>query len=227
MTTNLPKIFRTPSAVLLSCALWTVLTCGCGRHSSVAVPTTPEASVTAAATSLQEGRYDEALSLLQPALKAAPNDPGVLNVKGAILTKKKDYQGAEAAYRAALAVSPEFFPARYNIGELMTLQGNWKEAMSYYRKLLSEMPGSWLLQYKVLLLVLVHGDNDGIQGRLLASSVPTATPAWYYAAAARSYVAGDPSTAKHYIEVAKSLFGDQTAVFQEELDQSGLAKRRK
>lgn len=182
-----------------------------------------DASVQAASTALEKKNYPQALSALEPALQQRGSNPEVLNLKGAILTKMKDYAGAEACYIAALKASPDFFPARYNIGALLALRQQWDPAISYFRNLLIEQPNNELVQFKLLLLLLRQHADQPLQEKLLSSDSPTNTPAWYYAFAARSYQKGNPREAAKYIEVAHSVFGEQTDIFQEELNESGLS----
>ena len=182
-----------------------------------------DASIQASSAALENKRYTQALLALEPALQQRGNDPAVLNLKGAILTKMKDYSGAEASYAEALKVSPDFFPARYNVGALLALRQQWDPAITYFRNLLIEQPNNELVEYKLLLLLLRQNASQQLHERLLASDSPSGTPAWYYAKAARAYQKGNPSEAAKYIEVARSIFGDQTVIFQEELDESGLS----
>ena len=186
-----------------------------------------DASIQAASTALEKKNYPRALSELEPALQQRGNDPVVLNLKGAILTKMKDYSGAQACYDAALKASPDFFPARYNMGALLPLRQQWDPAISYFRDLLIEQPNNELVQFKLLLLLLRQNADQQLQEKLFSSDSPSITPAWYYASAARAYHKGKPSEAAKYIDVARSAFGDQTGIFQEELDESGLKNSKK
>jgi tetratricopeptide (TPR) repeat protein len=186
-----------------------------------------DASMQAAFTALKKKNYPRALSELEPALEQRGNDPVVLNLKGAILTKMKDYSGAQACYDAALKASPNFFPARYNMGALLPLRQQWDPAISYFRDLLIEQPNNELVQFKLLLLLLRQNADQQLQEKLFSSDSPSSTPAWYYASAARAYQKGKPSEAAKYIDVAQSVFGDQTGIFQEELDESGLKDSKK
>lgn len=186
-----------------------------------------DASMQAAFTALKKKNYPRALSELEPALEQRGNDPVVLNLKGAILTKMKDYSGAQACYDAALKASPNFFPARYNMGALLPLRQQWDPAISYFRDLLIEQPNNEFVQFKLLLLLLRQNADQQLQEKLFSSDFPSSTPAWYYASAARAYQKGKPSEAAKYIDVAQSVFGDQTGIFQEELDESGLKDSKK
>jgi tetratricopeptide (TPR) repeat protein len=175
-----------------------------------------------AAEALAKRDYPRALALLDPVLKEFPEDPEALNLKGAILTKQKDYDGADACYRAALKASPDFFPAIYNIGAIMVLKQQWDPAIAYHEDLLNRQPGNELVQYKLLLLLLSRDSKPELQARLFSSETPSGTPAWYFARAARCYKAGKKGDALKYLDVARSVFGDQAQIFQEELDESGL-----
>jgi len=171
---------------------------------------------------MEKKDYQGALVILAPALQLRPEDPTALNLKGAILTKTKDYEGARLCYESALKASPGFFPARYNLGALLALQKQWDPSITYFRNLLIEQPNNELVEYKLLLLLLSRNVDPELERRLFNSPTPSNTPAWYYASAARSYKSGDLSKASQYIQVAKSVFGDKTDIFQEELDESGL-----
>ena len=146
-----PKTFQRLLAVLAVVAAIT----GCSKRPSAAsTPLQADEALRTAAKALEEKKPDKALRALAPALEVRPQDPEVLNMKGAILTKLKDYAGAKACYEQALQQSPEFFPARYNIGALMALRGEWEPATTHFRNMLIDQPNNELVQYKLLLLLL-------------------------------------------------------------------------
>lgn len=219
-----PKTFR---LILLICLLVQPFLPAPAAAAETKSALNADASMQAAFTALKKKNYPRALSELEPALEQRGNDPVVLNLKGAILTKMKDYSGAQACYDAALKASPNFFPARYNMGALLPLRQQWDPAISYFRDLLIEQPNNELVQFKLLLLLLRQNADQQLQEKLFSSDFPSSTPAWYYASAARAYQKGKPSEAAKYIDVARSVFGDQTGIFQEELDESGLKDSKK
>lgn len=219
-----PKTFQRLLAVLAVVAAIT----GCSKRPSAAsTPLQADEALRTAAKALEEKKPDKALRALAPALEVRPQDPEVLNMKGAILTKLKDYAGAKACYEKALQQSPGFFPARYNIGALMALRGEWEPATAHFRNMLIDQPNNELVQYKLLLLLLAHDSDPILQKKLFSSETPSNTPGWYYASAARSYKQGNRSEAARFTEVAKSIYGDQTAIFEEELEESGLGTAKK
>lgn len=219
-----PKTFR---LILLICLLVQPFLPAPAAAAETKSALNADASMQAAFTALKKKNYPRALSELEPALEQRGNDPVVLNLKGAILTKMKDYSGAQACYDAALKASPNFFPARYNMGALLPLRQQWDPAISYFRDLLIEQPNNEFVQFKLLLLLLRQNADQQLQEKLFSSDFPSSTPAWYYASAARAYQKGNPAEAAKYIDVAQSVFGDQTGIFQEELDESGLKDSKK
>ena len=224
MSRQPPKTFQRLLAVLAVVAAMT----GCSKRPSAAsTPLQADAALRAAAKALEDKKPDNALRALAPALEVRSQDPEVLNMKGAILTKLKDYAGAQACYEKALHQSPGFFPARYNIGALMALRGEWEPATVHFRNMLIDQPNNELVQYKLLLLLLAHDSDPILQKKLFSSETPSNTPGWYYASAARSYKQGNRSEAARFTEVAKSIYGDQTAIFEEELEESGLGTAKK
>lgn len=223
MNTPSPKTFSPAVRRVLPCLL---LLCGAWSLIADAQERKTEAAVLAAADYLQKNNYKRALETIEPVLATTPADPMALNVKGAILTKQKDYAGAQACFESALQASPGMFAARYNLGDLLVKRQQLDAATAYFQNLLAEQPGNELLQYKLLLLLLRRNADPGLQARLLNTEVPTGTAAWYYARAARAFQKGERGEAAKYVAVAQSVFGDQTAIFQEELDESGLKNHR-
>lgn len=224
MSRQPPKTFQRLLAVLAVVAAIT----GCSKSPpAAATPLQADAALRAASKALEEKKPERALQVLAPALEVRPRDPEVLNMKGAILTKLKDYAGAQACYEKALQQSPGFFPARYNIGALMALRGEWEPATTHFRNMLIDQPNNELVQYKLLLLLLARDSDPALQKKLFSSETPSNTPGWYYASAARSFKQGNRSDGVRFTEVAKSIYGAQTAIFEEELEESGLSTGKK
>ena len=174
-----------------------------------------DASLQSAQSAFNKKQYDEAMLSLARVLLVRPSDPEALNLKGAILTKQGKFDAALVCYTMALKESPDFFPARYNVGSLLALRHQWDAAIDYHRNLLIELPDNELVEFKLLLLLLQQNKD-----------FETNTPAWYFATAARAYTKGDAAKAAKYLEVAKNIYGDQTAIFLEELDESRLNERK-
>jgi len=222
MRSSLPKNFR-------DLFLWILLLFLSIAPHAQAKPSalSAEAAMQTATSELNQKHYDEALKILVPVLQANPEDPELLNLEGAILTKQDKFEKAQVCFDKALQTSPGFFAARYNIGAILALEHKWKEAIDYYRTLLLEQPNNELVEYKLLLLLLHQDADPELQAKLFATDLPTNTPAWYFATAARHFKKGDSTEAEKYLDVARNIYGDQTAIYQEELDESGLQNPKK
>ena len=69
------------------------------------------------------GRYDQALTKTDEALKANPRNLGALMLAGTLHERKGDTTKAEASYAKALDVNPRFAPAANNLAYLLAERG--------------------------------------------------------------------------------------------------------
>jgi TonB family protein len=61
-----------------------------------------------------------ARELIDQADAADPNQPAILNLRGEILTEQKEYELAEAAFRKAIEIDPNFYDAKNNLANLLS-----------------------------------------------------------------------------------------------------------
>jgi len=183
------------------------------------------ASVDLAIAEIENKRYDRALDALADAQRLAPQDPFVINLAGAALTKKGQFAEARKQFDKALDLTPGYFPAKFNLGELLFLEKKYPEALAYFRAMLQADPTNELLQFKVFLCYLEMGSKDEAQNVLKSMRYPADSPAWHYAQAAWEIEAGNPGKAGDYIEGATFIYGKKTLMFQETFDDLGLTKK--
>lgn len=167
-------------------------------------------------------KYDLALQKLQTVEKSLPGDPFILNLLGAAYTKKKDYATAQGYFEQALSKQPDFFPAKFNLGELLFLQRRYAEALQYFGNMQQMDPRNELLQFKIFLCELQLGDKDAATAILKTIKYPSDTPAWYYAQAAWESKNGNNKKALEYVIGAKNIFGLKTALFDETFEDLGI-----
>lgn len=165
--------------------------------------------------------YDAALAILLEVQKQEPESPFVLNLIGAALTKKKDFDGARKVFDQAIEKNPNFFPARFNLGELLFLQKNYPQALDYFTRLLAAAPGNELVQFKVVLSLIQTDQAE--DARKLASRMrfPGEGPAWYYAHAAVALKEGNKAKASEYLSGARTFFPDATSLYNETFEDLG------
>ena len=81
-----------------------------------------------------EGRFEEAVHLLERARRLAPNDPHVLNSLGVCLAEVGRADEAVKAYTAAIRADPDMAPAHFNLGSLLEGLNDIRGAKSAYER---------------------------------------------------------------------------------------------
>ncbi len=67
-------------------------------------------------------------------LAARPKDPEVLYLNGVLQRSVGDYQGAKRLLEEAVAIEPDFFNSRYNLGMVLVFLHEWQEAKDQLEK---------------------------------------------------------------------------------------------
>lgn len=94
----------------------------------------------AASTAAGQGRWPEALELLQQAHRAAPRDPGILLSVASVMRASGDAAGEVRAIEASLAADPYYLPALLAKAVLVERQAGWRAAAPLYRNALAVAP---------------------------------------------------------------------------------------
>jgi predicted Zn-dependent protease len=199
----------------IACVLMLGLAAAFAQPASPFAETPTPADIESALKDVDAKQFDQALTKLVVLEKAHPNDPLVLNLIGACHVKKKDYAKAEPYFQKALENSPGFFPALYNLGEVMFLKKDFAAARGHFQSMRASDKRNELLQFKVVLCDLELGENDRAKKVMNAIKYPGDSPAWYYAQAAWELKNGKRAKAREYIAGARYIFGDKTALFDE------------
>jgi len=167
----------------------------------------------------EAGNYQAATARLDALQGKAAEDLGVMNLRGAILTKAGDFEGATKAFQSILAADPGNFPAAFNLGEAKFMQGNYPGALEAFRELHRRDPRNELLRFKIILCQLSLGQED--EARKMADILIPAgsTPAWYYAQAALAKKAGDQLAAARNLQAAQAIYeAENCKLFDESMD---------
>lgn len=167
--------------------------------------------------------YEGSLRILEQAREMYPQDAFTWNLTGAAHTKLKNFPEANLAFDKALELDPGFFPARFNRGEILFLEGKTDEALRYFQILSDNYRRNELLEFKLVLLYSASGRQEDAQRTLGRMQFPGDSPAWYYANAAFAVAQDDRSGAKKFIRAAKELFPeDKIALYEESLQEAKL-----
>jgi protein O-GlcNAc transferase len=103
-------------------------------------PVLPEAQHLLGVLRGQQGRFDEALTLVGSALKAQPNSPVILSDHGLILLKLRRHEQALVAFEQALAIQPNHPASLSNRGNVLSEMARWGEALASYDQALKIRP---------------------------------------------------------------------------------------
>jgi len=91
-------------------------------------------------TELRAGRAEKAAEVAASLIKLDANNPLYQTLLGVVQVAQRDYAGAEAAFRAALARNPEFPAATRDLANLYLVTGRDGDAKKVYGDLLSKKP---------------------------------------------------------------------------------------
>jgi len=91
-------------------------------------------------TELRAGRVERAAEVAASLIKLDANNPLYQTLLGVVQVAQRDYAGAEAAFRAALARNPEFPAATRDLANLYLVTGRAGDAKKVYVDLLSKKP---------------------------------------------------------------------------------------
>ena len=169
------------------------------------------------------GDYKGAVAMLDALQGAAAGDLSVLNLRAAALTKAGDYGQAARIFSGILEANPDYFPAAYNLAEVLFLSGDREGALEAFRTLRQRDPRNELLRFKVFLCQYALGRDEEAAKTVSAMQSAGSTPAWYYAQALLARREGDEGGARKNLSAARALYGeDGCRLFDESIAASGL-----
>lgn len=230
MDLRLPAIakrFKVPAFERMRLLIFLLLTLSLatawGQVSAPLPEDSTKAAIEAVLADFDAKKNDEALAKLETLQKKLPDDPLILNLIGSVYSKKKDYLAAESYFRKAVKKSPGFFPALYNIGEILFLEKKYTEAREHFQAMRGSDTRNELLQFKVVLCDLALDDTERAKKVMNAIKYPGDSPAWYYAHAAYENKTGNKKKAREYVAGAKYIFGPKTSLFDETFEAAGIS----
>ena len=136
--------------------------------------TDEQALVLLSALLLDQARFDSALKVVSQLLEHEADDPVLLNISGAALVGLERFDEARARFEKLLSVSPGYAPARVNLAELDTRDGNLDQAQARYEALLTDDPENITALRGMAKLAEKRGDLDEVVVRL--EKIRAATP---------------------------------------------------
>jgi len=156
--------------------------------------------------------FDSAARLAEQADTAEPNQPQVLNLRGAILLEQQKYDEAEGFFKEALKVDPKFREAQFNLADVPFRNKDYTKARDRFQALLKQTPGgdknqaAQLINFKVFLTYLLEGKDSRAQKLMEQFQFSGDTPALYYAEAAWQFKHDNADKANDWIASARKIY---------------------
>jgi tetratricopeptide (TPR) repeat protein len=179
-----------------------------------------------AAIEMEKKNYDGALAKVDEAVKMAPANPNMENLRGAIYTQQKNYAKATEAFTRASQMDKKAFSPRYNLCEILFLQKKYSDALAQFQVLQAEDPKNDLVKYKVFLCYLVQ-DHPPEARKLLDKMDPfDELPVYYFSKAAWDFKNSNPTQANTWLVSARNIYPPQkNALFVDSLMELGYIPR--
>ena len=156
--------------------------------------------------------FDSAARLAEQADTAEPNQPQVLNLRGAILLEQQKYDDAEGFFKRALKVDPKFREAQFNLADVPFRNKDYSEARDRFEAVLKQTPGgdknqaAQLINFKIFLTYLLEGKDSRAQKLMEQFQFSGDTPALYYAEAAWQFRHDNADKGNDWITSARKIY---------------------
>lgn len=154
----------------------------------------------------ETGDFQKAEEHYQAAVKLNPHQfPDAYYDHGVLLMKEGKLADAEAAFRKALEINPNYADAHNNLGFLLERQGKIADAVEQYRAAAEEEPDFRRAHFNLGRILVAQGHyQQGIEElRQTLTSTDENTPSYLYALGAAYGRSGDQQDALHYLHQAR------------------------
>lgn len=175
-----------------------------------------------AAQAFSRNDLEGAIRFLEMAEQAKPGQANAANLRGAIHTRQRDWPKAQAAFEEALRLQPDLPMAQFNLGEVLFLNGKYREARERFQTFLNSQPKNDLGLYKIYLCDLLGNDHAKAEDFLRSLQPDPLTPIYYFSKAAEAFVKGDRTAAMEFVGSAYRIYSPEAnATFADSLVEKG------
>ena len=98
---------------------------------------------------VEDGRYSEAIPMLQHVLEDSPSIPAAQMQLGIALARERRFPEAVVALRKSLQLMPDSTPAQYELGLALFETGAWQESVPYFESVAKKSPKFADAQYSL------------------------------------------------------------------------------
>jgi tetratricopeptide (TPR) repeat protein len=182
-------------------------------------PTESKTLYDRAMAEFRSGQYQQALTDLENIDRlAAPADvkAELFNLRGVILMRQCEYEGAEIVLRRGLDLNPRLWNADFNLAEIPFLKKDWPTAQHRFEAMLARDDGGMdvemrqLIRYKVLLTLVLQGKDKAAETMLSQLDAKAMEPTSYYVRSAMAWRDNRNDDASRWQRKAEEEFSPTT-----------------
>lgn len=154
----------------------------------------------------QRGEFEQALAVLNRAIKQDPFNPEIYNTIAAIHMQRGEWNEAEELLNTAIELVPEYMHAYINLGMLYLLMGEFEWAAENFEIVLEQMPGHAAIRNNLAVCFVRMGRFQEAQSQFqyLIDQQPD-QPSYYFNMAISYTEQGDMGSAMEWIRQAATL----------------------
>jgi Tfp pilus assembly protein PilF len=155
---------------------------------------------------MQQDQLDAALEKVNAALKLAPQNAGIYELRGNIYTVKKMWDPAQKDYLTVMQLDATNVQAKFNMAEIQFMQKKYDSARPGFVALKQDPNLGDLAAYKVFLCDLLGGHDDAATRELDVFNQTGLNPSYYFGNIAWSLVHHKTEEARGWVRSAASIY---------------------
>lgn len=182
------------------------------------------------------GRHDKALAMIESATGDLKENPDLKFTKANILALRREWDAARKIYETLLPVWPDTstvggLQTRFNLAEVYYVLGEHQKALDLYNQIWETSKDKKdttvdYLHYKMFLANLILKNKAEADAIYATFDEYSLEPSYYYATAAKAFVAGRTDEGKDWIRSAWNIYNEVlNNAFNEALLESTLVDR--
>jgi tetratricopeptide (TPR) repeat protein len=156
--------------------------------------------------------FATALTLVDEADKADPNQPATVNLRGEILMQQGKFDDAETVFKKAAKLDPKLRDAQYNLAQILFKKKEYANARDRFDTLYKRISGgdknqaAELIKFKIYMTYLMEGKESKAHSMMEEFQFTGDTPALYYAQAAWEYKHNNAQKAEDWTSSANKIY---------------------
>ncbi len=161
---------------------------------------------------IAQKKYDEALTQIEPVIKANPGNPIAYSLRGGIYSEKELWADATKDFQKILILEPDNPSAKFNLAEVFFRQKKYDEARPGFDALTKNPVLGDLATYKVFLCDLLGGHEEVAKKEWTALNDAGTNASYYFGNVAWYLYHGQTADAREWLASAARIYTSQKIV---------------